>query len=55
MKTLSLGAVCAFTTIFAGVAIAQDRLPAGVQPLPGGRLPAEAMPRGLTPWTPARC
>lgn len=55
MNTLSIGAVCAFTTVLAGAAMAQDRLPANIEAVPGGRLPAGATPRGLTPWAPARC
>jgi len=55
MKTLSIGAVCAFTTILAGTALAQDRFSMNIEAIPGGRLPAGITPRGLTPWTPPRC
>lgn len=54
MNTLSIGAVCAFTTVLAGAALAQDRLPANIEAVPGGRLPAGATPR-IFPGVTARC
>lgn len=55
MKTISIGAVCAFATLLTGAAVAQERLPSGILPIPGARLPAGAMPRDLTPLRPVRC
>jgi len=54
MKTISIGAVCAFATLLTGAAVAQDRLPSGIQPIPGARLPAGATPR-FNPQLPVRC
>ena len=54
MNTLSIGAVCAFTTVLAGAAVAQDRLPANIEAVPGGRLPAGATLR-FGPRLPALC
>jgi hypothetical protein len=55
MKTLSIGAVCAFATVLAaGTAAAQERLPINIDPLPSGRLPAGFTPRTL-PGLPTVC
>ncbi len=56
MKTLSIGAVCAFATVLAaGTAAAQERLPINIDPLPSGRLPAGFTQRDLSPLRPVRC
>lgn len=44
MKSLSIGAVCAFALTVSGAAVAQDRLPSGVQASPP-RLPAGVTPQ----------
>ena len=44
MNTLSIGAVCAFALTISGAAVAQDRLPSGIQAAPP-RLPAGATPQ----------
>ncbi len=54
MNTFSIGAVCAFTTVLAGAALAQERLPANIEAVPGARLPAGATPR-IIPGVTARC
>lgn len=55
MNTFSIGAVCAFTTLLAGAAIAQDRLPYDFRPIGADRLPSGVTPRDLSPLRPARC
>lgn len=53
MNTLSIGAVCAFALTVSGAAVAQERLPSGIQMAPP-RLPAGALPR-VDLRAPARC
>lgn len=55
MKTLSIGAVCAFATLFAGAAVAQDRLPRDLGPIARDRLPDSITQRDLSPLRPQRC
>lgn len=55
MKTLSIGAVCAFTTVLAGAAIAQDRVPYDFRPVGADRLPGGVTHRDFSPLRPVRC
>lgn len=60
MNTLSIGAVCAFTTMLAGTAVAQERLPLqrlpqDLGPIAQDRLPSGVTTRDLSPLRPQRC
>ncbi len=53
MRTLSIGAVCAFALTVSGAAVAQERLPSGIQIVPP-RLPTDVLPQ-TGPRLPALC